>query len=89
MAEDFEAKLSRLARQTERLGPGPGFTERVLVALERDRPPSFGAGVVRFGRAALAIAALSAVVGVTVGLVSERTADEAVAATFGAEDLDW
>src|SRR5437773_1048366 len=46
MAEDFEAKLSRLARQTERLGPGPGFTERVLVALERDRPPGIAAAYV-------------------------------------------
>jgi hypothetical protein len=85
---DFESKLSRLRQETERLGPQQGFTERVLRAVDQDRAPSFGAGVVRFGRTMLAVAALSAVAGITFGWASERAADEALATTFG-EELDW
>ena len=87
--DDLESKLARLGRGTERLGPQPGFTERVLLAVGRDAAPSFGAGVVRFGKTMLAIAALCAVAGVTFGLASEQAADEALAATFDAEELDW
>lgn len=85
---DFESKLSRLRGETERLGPRPGFTERVIVAVDQDRRPSFGVGVVRFGRTMLAVAALCAVGGVTFGWASQRSADEALATTFG-EELDW
>ena len=86
---DLESKLARLGRETERLGPHAGFAERVLVAVGREGVPSFGAGVVRFGKTMLAIAALCAVVGATFGLASERAADEALATAFGAEELDW
>ena len=85
---DLESKISRLRRDTEGLGPQQGFTERVLIAVDRDHARSFGAGVVRFGRTMLAIAALSAVAGITFGMVNQRAADEAVATTFG-EELDW
>ena len=87
--DDLETKLARLGRGTEGLGPRPGFTERVILAVDRDAAPSFGAGVVRFGRTMLAVAALCAVAGVTFGLASEHAADEALAATFDAEELDW
>lgn len=86
---DLESKLARLSKETERLGPRPGFTERVVLAVGRDGVPSFGTGVVRFGKTMLAIAALCAVAGVTFGLASEHAADEALAMTFGAEELDW
>jgi len=89
MAEDLERKLARLGRETERLGPLPGFTERVLLAVDRVAAPTLGAGVVRFGRAMLVVAALCAAVGVTFGWASERDADEALATTFGMEDVDW
>jgi hypothetical protein len=46
-------------------------------------------GVVRFGKAVLAIAAVCAGAGVGFALASERAADEAVAMTFDAEELDW
>ncbi len=87
--DDFESKLARLSRETERLGPRPGFADRVVLAVDRDVAPSFGTGVVRFGRTMLAIAALCAVAGVTFGWASERAADEALATTFGGEELDW
>jgi hypothetical protein len=86
---DLESNLSRLGRETERLGPRAGFAERVLVAVDRDAAPSFGAGVLRFGRTMLGVAALCAIGGVTIGLASEHAADEALATTFGAEELDW
>jgi hypothetical protein len=60
-----------------------------MLAVERDRAPSFGAEVVRSGRAVLAIAAFCAVAGVIFGWASERASDEALAATFAAEELDW
>lgn len=89
MTEELERKLTRLARETERLGPRPGFDARVFAALEVESAPSFGVAVVRFGRAMLAVAALSAVVGATIGFASQRAADEAVAMTSSMEDLDW
>jgi len=89
MSEDLELKLQRLARKTERIGPVPGFTERVLAAVHTESAQSFGAGVVRFGKAMLAVAAVSAVVGVTVGFASQHAADEALAATSSMEDFDW
>lgn len=89
MAEDLEMKLSRLAKETERVGPRAGFSQRVFAALDAEAAPSFGAAVVRFGRGMLAVAALSAVVGVTIGVVTQRAADEAVAMATGVEDLDW
>jgi hypothetical protein len=89
MAEDLELTLSRLRKETERLGPGPHFGARVFEALRVESVPTFGAGVVRFGRAMLAVAALSALVGATVGLMSEQAADESLAMTSGLEDLNW
>jgi hypothetical protein len=89
MSHDLDSKFARLAASTEPLAPAPGFNERVLAAVGADRAPNFGAGVVRFGRAMLAVAALSAVLGVTFGLLSERAADEALATTIGIEDVAW
>lgn len=89
MADDLDRMLARLADETEPLRPRPGFNQRVLASLNVDVAPSFSAGVVRFGRAMLAVAALSAVVGATVGFVNQRAADEAVAMTSSVEDLDW
>jgi len=86
---DLESKLARLGRETERLGPHPGFADEVVLAVGRDDAPTFGTGVVRFGKAMLAVAAVCAAFGVTFGLASERDADEAVAMTFDAEELDW
>jgi hypothetical protein len=89
MTDDLESKLARLGTETMRLSPRPGFTDRVLEAVDREHSSSFGVGVVRFGRTMLAIAALSAVASVTFGLVSAHAADEAVATTVGTEELDW
>jgi hypothetical protein len=86
---DLESKLARLGRETERLGPNPGFADRVVLAIGRDGAPSFGTGVVRFGKTMLAVAALCAVAGAMFGWASERAADEAVAMTFDSEELDW
>lgn len=89
MTDELDSKLARLGGATETLGPRPGFGERVLTAIDAESVASFGSGVVRFGRTMLAIAALSAVVGVTFGFMSERAADEALATSFGMEELDW
>jgi hypothetical protein len=89
MADELDSKLALLGAATEGLGPKPGFGERVLAAVNAESVPTFGAGVVRFGRAMLAIAAVSAVLGVTFGFMSEHAADEALATTFGMEELDW
>lgn len=89
MTDDLDRKLARLGAATERLAPAPGFAQRVLAAVDEEGAPTFGRGVVRFGKAMLAVAALSAVLGVTIGFASDRSADEALATTFGMEDLDW
>lgn len=89
MADDFESTLARLSRETDGLGPAPGFADRVVAAAIETTTFGFGAGVVRFGKTMIAIAALSAVAAVALGLQSERAVDEALATSFGAEELDW
>jgi len=84
--DDFDDRLSRLARATEALGPSAGFVGRVLAAVEGDREPGWREGVVRFGRAMLAVAALSALAGLAVAFESERSADLDLAMTYGMEE---
>jgi hypothetical protein len=42
---DLESRLARLRHETEGLGRRPGFTDRVLRAVDEKRAPSFGEGV--------------------------------------------
>lgn len=85
--KDLDARLERIGLMTAGLGPSAGFHDRVFAGLPLD-PPHWGAGVMRFGRAMLAVASLTAVVGIGLAVESDRSTDDAVAATYGLQDLD-
>lgn len=84
--DELEAELGRLAGATERLRPTAGFRARVLAAVvATEAPRDWRAGVVRFGGAMLAVAALSAIASLFVALRTDRATDDSVALTYGME----
>jgi hypothetical protein len=87
--ETLDLEFERLKLATEPLRASPGFIERVLSGIESVRAPGWDENVVRFGRAMLVVAALSAVAATVVGVRSQRAEAEAFASTYGMEDVDW
>jgi hypothetical protein len=88
VSDDFDAELARLASATADLRPKPGFEERVLAGLPSARDARWDVSVLRFGKALLVVAALSAVIGVVVGVQSDRDEEQTTASTYGMEELD-
>jgi hypothetical protein len=86
--EDVEARLARLSRETEALGPSPGFNARVMAAIDREEPAGFVDALWASSRRLLPIAALAAAVAVVWAVQSHGTADDALAITYGSVDLD-
>jgi hypothetical protein len=85
----LDGEFERLGAATAALRPVRGFEDRVLAAIGTPRTPSWDAGVLRFGRTMLAVAALSAVTGAVVGFRSLSAETEASATVYGMEELDW
>ena len=86
--EDVEARLARLSRETEALGPSPGFNARVMAAIDREEPAGFIDALWASSRRLLPIAALAAAVAVVWAVQSSGTVDDALAITYGSVDLD-
>ena len=86
--EDVEARLARLSRETEALGPSPGFNASVMAAIDREEPASFADALWASSRRLLPIAALAAAVAVVWAVQSSGTVDDALAITYGSVDLD-
>jgi hypothetical protein len=89
MEDDLDRELGRLAAATAGVRPSPGFVRRVASAIEPLRAPGFGDGVMRFGKAMLAIATLSAAFAVFAGVRSEHKSADAFASAYWMEDFDW
>ncbi|HEX4476093.1 MAG TPA: hypothetical protein VH142_13500 [Polyangiaceae bacterium] len=87
--DDLDLELSRLQGATEALHATRGFTDRVLAAIDALRVPEWGDGILKFGKAILVVAALSAVAATVVGIRSQRAETETLASTYGMEDFDW
>ncbi|HVU04741.1 MAG TPA: hypothetical protein VHE30_23475 [Polyangiaceae bacterium] len=88
MADDLDDELRGFAERTEGVHASPGFEARVLTKIQSETP-AWDAGVLRFGRAMLFVAALSAVVGVFAGVRSADDETDASATAYGMEELDW
>jgi TRAP-type uncharacterized transport system fused permease subunit len=86
--EDVHARFARLANATEGLRPRAGFSARVMAAIEREQPLGFIDALWASSRKFLPIAALAAAVSVVWAVESMTTVDDALAATYGAVDLD-
>jgi hypothetical protein len=88
MTDDLDRELERLAVATSKVRAGTGFEARVMGSLPDATASRWDASVLRFGKTMLFVAALSAVLGVVLGIQSDREADQATAATYGMEELD-
>jgi hypothetical protein len=84
--DDLDARLARLARATEAIQPSPGFSARVMDALPSET--SWLAGVSGSSRRFLSLAAVLAVGAVAWAAHGETSMDDALAATYGAVDVD-
>jgi hypothetical protein len=87
--DNLDRELERLKLATEPLRASNGFVDRVLAGIESVRLPAWDENVIRFGRAMLVVAALSAVAATVIGVRSQRAEAEAFASTYGMEDVDW
>jgi len=93
--ESMDERLGRLARETERVGPRPGFDLRVMAAIGAEvaarMEPGWIAGVISTSRRALFAAALAAVVGVLLATTGARSTDEELAADYTAVgmEIEW
>jgi hypothetical protein len=85
--EDLDARLARLGRATEGIGPSAGFVDRAVAAAILDAPPA--PAVLRFGKIALALAALAAAGALFLAFDLDRSADLALATTYGMEEASW
>ena len=87
--DDLDERLTRLARSTEPLKPGPGFQARVRGALRREREGDSRRLFVRAGRSVLAGAALVAAFVVAFAADRSHAADESMAIQYGVIEVDW
>jgi hypothetical protein len=87
---DFPAleELQALARATDDVAPSAGFTDAIMAAVEAENaqpvipsPRGWEADVLRWGRSALAVAAVAAAAAVFISVRAESAFDEEVLAT--------
>lgn len=87
---DLNRDLERLGAATAEVRPSHGFEARVMAAITTTpSPPTWEHGVLRFGRAMLVVAGLSAVTATIVGWQSVSAETEASATAYGMEELEW
>ena len=86
--EDVEARLARLAGETEALGPSAGFNAKVMAAIDREEPAGFIDALWASSRRLVPIAALAAAVAVVWAVQNRGTVDDALAVSYGSVDLD-
>ncbi|KYF67586.1 hypothetical protein [Sorangium cellulosum] len=86
-AKAADDPLARIARATEGLAPDAAFTDAVLRAAKAapakaaPAPPAMADGIVRSGRAAIAVTALAAAASVLFFLQTQRDLDSAIMAS--------
>jgi hypothetical protein len=90
--EDIDARLSRLAQATERVGPSARFTDRVLAAV--DSAPSglredWWSELPRVSRRLVPVLTLVAAGAVVWAVHSARAVDDALVGSFDAMEIEW
>ena len=89
--DEIDDELARLARATDGVRPRPGFEERVMRAVGESSAGArtwFDDVLVSARRLVPALAVVAAV-GVWWAVTSDRAADDAVAASSDAVDVEW
>ncbi|MFZ5892617.1 MAG: hypothetical protein ACOY0T_16280 [Myxococcota bacterium] len=87
--EDIDQRLARLSRETEAIRARVGLSELVLTSVAARTSVTFQYGLMRHARRAVSIAALLALAVLGLALTSQRSANLAMAADFGATGVDW
>jgi hypothetical protein len=87
--ESIDAKFERLRDATQSLRASPGFSARVLAAVELEATIGWMSGVGPAARRIVALAALAAAVAGFLATHDEERVNEAVAASFGEVEVDW
>jgi hypothetical protein len=85
---EIDERLEALGRATEVVGPRPGFSRAVMQAIEAD---SLGlwAQVAGLARRVIPLAAVVAALAIGLAVESDFAADEELASTFGAMEVEW
>jgi hypothetical protein len=86
---DIEQHLSRLARETRGIGPRPNFNLRVMDAVAAEAGTGFLDGLWSSSRRFLPVAAFAAAIAVAAALQGQSTVDDALAASYGTQELEW
>jgi hypothetical protein len=86
---EIDEQLSRLGRATDAVRPRPAFNLRVMQAIAADQPASFLDGLWASSRRFLPVAAFAAVLAVVAAYQSQSTVDDALAASYGTQELEW
>jgi hypothetical protein len=86
---DTEARFDRLARATQDLRARPGFSARVMQAVQAEPTLGWIESVATNWRAVVAVAALAATTAVGVAVQIDEAETEASAVAFGAVEMQW
>jgi hypothetical protein len=85
----IDDRLLRLERETRQLRPSRDFSARVMAAVHAEGAVGGLVGFARVARRVLPVAMLLAIGAVSWAIESERSADDALAVSYGALELDW
>ena len=89
-ADERLERLERLARATANVGPTPGFTERVMAAVQNvSQTVEWWTGLPRVAVRVLPVLAVAAVVALVLVWRSSRDLDDAVTTSVNAVEIEW
>ena len=86
--EDIEQRLLRLSGETNALRPSPGFSARVMAAIERERAPSFLESTWFSARRMLPVAAIAAAMAVVWAVQVDGAVDDELATSYASVSLE-
>ena len=86
--EDYEARATRLAEATERLGPSPGFHARVLSAIARE-PVGWWSVVTPLAGRVLPVLMVLALLATVAAWHAASGAQQALAVPYGSVEVEW
>jgi hypothetical protein len=86
--EDIGTRLARLTGATDALGPSPGFTSRVMDAVQRE-PIGLSFGLLGWAPRIVPVALFAAVAALLWAARAEKTMNEAMAVSYDAVEVGW
>jgi hypothetical protein len=86
--EDFEQRLARLSSATHALRPSPGFSARVMLAIDREAAPSFLETTWFSARRLLPVAAIAAAMAVVWAVQVDGNVDDELATSYASMELE-